>query len=444
MANPSIYAAFERMWQHITAKLGTKADKADIVQVDWNQNDETVLDYVKNRTHYEGVITSDTLTWDGNTEGKIGVNDMFYLVSENALTFEDFANGATVTYIYPSGDIIQQEWTSDRIDVRDNGSFELAGQQVIVIPESAAGTNGPYSDTFFEKAGVYFTKMYNGIYTSALTINGYSFETPYIRTIDPKFLPAHSWNDLEDKPFHEETKEIKTMYKTTCVIEENEFGIIPAEVYCWEDLVAGETYVVNFDSVEYTCTARYFDNIDSPDDSAIIIGDTTGTEYEDGLGNGEPFCYYITKTHLSYLISSVGTHTISISQFETSIKKLDPKFLPDNIGSDGSGIYVQETEPESPSVGDIWVDTSVGIATEAQPLSILQGGTGATTIEEARANLGIAPAFSSGETILSSYQYGDTLPEEATEGRIFFKRKKLKVKLNILERQHMVQKRLNV
>mgnify|MGYP003293975293 CR=1 FL=1 len=26
MANTSIYAAFERMWQHIIAKLGTKAD----------------------------------------------------------------------------------------------------------------------------------------------------------------------------------------------------------------------------------------------------------------------------------------------------------------------------------------------------------------------------------------------------------------------------------
>ena len=282
MTNSSIYAAFERMWQHVVTALGKKADKADIVQSDWTQNDETALDYVKNRTHYEGVITSDTLTWDGNIEGKIGVNDMFYLVSEAALTFEDFANGAIVTYIYSNGNIIQREWTSDRIDVRDNGSFELANQQVIVIPESAAGTNGPYSDTFFEKAGIYFLN-YEGIYTSALTINGYSFETPYI-------------------------------------------------------------------------------------------------------------------------------------------KKLDLKFLPDNIGGDGSDIYVQETEPENPEVGDIWVDTSVGAAIEAQPLSILQGGTGATTIEQARENLGIAPAFSSGETILSSYQYGDTLPEEATEGRIFFKK----------------------
>ena len=32
--------------------IGTKADKTDIVQANWNQNDETALDYVKNRTHW--------------------------------------------------------------------------------------------------------------------------------------------------------------------------------------------------------------------------------------------------------------------------------------------------------------------------------------------------------------------------------------------------------
>jgi hypothetical protein len=28
MANASILAAFERMWQHVVAKVGTKADKS--------------------------------------------------------------------------------------------------------------------------------------------------------------------------------------------------------------------------------------------------------------------------------------------------------------------------------------------------------------------------------------------------------------------------------
>lgn len=52
MANPSIYAAFERMWQHIVLALGGKADKTDIAQSDMSQNDETAPDYVKNRTHW--------------------------------------------------------------------------------------------------------------------------------------------------------------------------------------------------------------------------------------------------------------------------------------------------------------------------------------------------------------------------------------------------------
>ena len=30
MANPSIYAAFERMWQHVVAAIGNKAEKSDL------------------------------------------------------------------------------------------------------------------------------------------------------------------------------------------------------------------------------------------------------------------------------------------------------------------------------------------------------------------------------------------------------------------------------
>ena len=30
MANTSIYAAFERMWQHIVSALGNKADKSEV------------------------------------------------------------------------------------------------------------------------------------------------------------------------------------------------------------------------------------------------------------------------------------------------------------------------------------------------------------------------------------------------------------------------------
>ena len=35
---------------------------------------------------------------------------------------------------------------------------------------------------------------------------------------------------------------------------------------------------------------------------------------------------------------------------------------------------------------------------------------------------GLANLFASGATVLSSFQYGDTLPSAGTKGRIFFKR----------------------
>lgn len=49
--------------------------------------------------------------------------------------------------------------------------------------------------------------------------------------------------------------------------------------------------------------------------------------------------------------------------------------------------------------------------------NIANGGTGSNDGAEGLANL-----FASGATILSNYQYGDTLPDSGTPGQIFFKK----------------------
>ena len=48
---------------------------------------------------------------------------------------------------------------------------------------------------------------------------------------------------------------------------------------------------------------------------------------------------------------------------------------------------------------------------------IINGGTNASD-----GAIGLANLFAAGATVLSSNQYGDTLPEAGTVGRIFFKR----------------------
>lgn len=55
--------------------------------------------------------------------------------------------------------------------------------------------------------------------------------------------------------------------------------------------------------------------------------------------------------------------------------------------------------------------------TEARITPIANGGTSASDGATGLKNL-----FASGETVLSSYQYGDELPEAGTVGRIFFKK----------------------
>ena len=60
------------------------------------------------------------------------------------------------------------------------------------------------------------------------------------------------------------------------------------------------------------------------------------------------------------------------------------------------------------------VDTYVA---KTDIISMENGGTNASDGATGLANL-----FAAGATVLSSYQYGDELPEAGTVGRIFFKR----------------------
>ena len=57
------------------------------------------------------------------------------------------------------------------------------------------------------------------------------------------------------------------------------------------------------------------------------------------------------------------------------------------------------------------------IRPENDIIPIENGGTNSSD-----GSTGLANLFASGATVLSSYQYGDELPEAGTVGRIFFKR----------------------
>ena len=90
----------------------------------------------------------------------------------------------------------------------------------------------------------------------------------------------------------------------------------------------GETYIVNFNGADYECIAWW------SEDEAVIIGN--GSIYGgDGKGEEVPFSfdsYDDGSIYLNISNDDGGLYDISISGSYEIIHKLDPKYLPDDIG----------------------------------------------------------------------------------------------------------------
>lgn len=126
MANASIFAAFERFWQHVVVALGDKADASDVQtqfdqlqhniesmshsQADWEQNDSTKMDFIKNRPFYEtdpveAVIAEGTIPAGGMLQTSASINSLtigeiynavFDGVTYNNLVCEDYDGLPTI------------------------------------------------------------------------------------------------------------------------------------------------------------------------------------------------------------------------------------------------------------------------------------------------------------------------------------------------------------
>lgn len=163
-----------------------KIAPSHLYQPDWNQNDETAADFIKNKPFGELPTGSDTLYWDGNREGLVRANDYEqYLISESTPTMDDFANGASNTKL--DGD------TETSTNLGLNTSIYEVGDGAIVVGNSivALKDGATVGDTIYPKKGTYFTWIGNDCYTTSLTIPGYD-GFPSSKLLDEKWLPKHN------------------------------------------------------------------------------------------------------------------------------------------------------------------------------------------------------------------------------------------------------------
>lgn len=127
-------------------------------------------------TIFEG---GDTLTWDGDTTGKVNANGFAYKVSDVVPALSDFANGGT--FAYSGADSGSVSFTSADILDFGNALVHSVGMFLVVLED-----NSIVNDFVYPEKGIYFISD-GGVYGSALTIPGYTgFDK---EVIDPDYLP---------------------------------------------------------------------------------------------------------------------------------------------------------------------------------------------------------------------------------------------------------------
>lgn len=132
---------------------------------------------IDGRPFGESTTYGDTLTWDGNTDGKAIVGDMVCHISDAVPTIEDCANGVMATF----ADSSTAMGTATPIG---EGLLMLADSEGILC---VATDNLEFNGMVFPKKGIYV--IYDGLYVSSLTINGYNgFEKTEITPVPSKYL----------------------------------------------------------------------------------------------------------------------------------------------------------------------------------------------------------------------------------------------------------------
>ena len=124
---------------------------------------------------------------------------------------------------------------------------------------------------------------------------------------------------IKNKPFGEEGEIVTLIPEKTLTIEDS-YVVIDDN---FPKLIAGQSYLVTLNGVEYNCIARQCED-------CVLIGN--GQIYGDGnISNGEPFSCDSYYGGNIFLNASAGEYTFSLAKSDLVIRQLDKKYIPDEV-----------------------------------------------------------------------------------------------------------------
>lgn len=302
----------------IVLQLLAKMDSVEeqiALKSDWNQNDETASDYVKNRPFYTENEGQTTVILEETDYGEI--DEFVYL--EQELEIE-----AGKTYIVTWNGIEYE--CEAKVYAMHETAFVGLGNASLLSPEKDTGE--PFA------IGVITGQPMTMIMPLGAVEGSVSVPVAVgiVRNDEVVHKLPNKYLDLDWKP----TKE----YKLTDVFQINnvtftgkEITLIDSQVFY---LHVGEEYTVNWNGTEYVCEAK---RIDADPFSVFYIGNTELTTLTNKEDTGEPFIYVYYATHANTnafyakLIksnSTAETITCRVKGYTDVYNKIPTNFLPDS------------------------------------------------------------------------------------------------------------------
>lgn len=307
------YTGLQRFWEQVKNRLDNKIDKSE-GQSDWSVDDATSPSYVKNRTHYDTIL-SKTL-FDGTITATAGT-----LTRINSIPDEMIVNYPDVSVVRATfdGKACTITATTNKWELRDPN-----GQLVFTMNyDTAKGAQCLVST--YAGSGAHTLVIEADEITAVPLDEKYIPNTIPRRTDIPK-MAMPDWNASEGEAGYVKNR---THYEEKNVIIPNTIVNVPSsDLFAAlpvldTAIVAGNSYVVELDNEKYTCVAWANGDV-------IYLGN--GNVYP-GVNKGEnvPFSIDTYPDKTAFLNTQVGKEYVVSIATPGNVKKLDKKFLPDDL-----------------------------------------------------------------------------------------------------------------
>ena len=318
-------------------KIGSTQIDGSTTQPDWNQNDNTQPDYIKNRPFYTGDPAEAVLVEETTIPFEAG-NGGFYV-------------GLFETTFSPTvGETYKVSWDGS---VYESTCLEFSKPLTIgnlSIMGEGSDTGEPF---LFVKEGSEGLVIVTADTSASHTISISCITIPVVK-IDPKYLDQSDWdqNDvaapsyIKNRPFYTGDP-VETVFVEESVItfKDSGEGLYLAQFELTFVPTVGETYKVSWDGSVYESTCLEFSK-------ALTIGNLS--IMGEGSDTGEPFLMVIKNGQFAsdrngidiHTLDTSASHTISISGRTTQVVKIDEKYLPDTVAAK-SDVEVAQTTAEN-------------------------------------------------------------------------------------------------